>query len=259
MYEVWRDTPVSKSFRISLALLFSLPLFGIGDGALADDVWNGSDTVSLGWRQGPVAIGSSFCSRELCIATGDTLGVGDGIWMTRDNPRGLQALGILSNLGNGTWGPMTKAGDFMFLLRGPSNGNPDAGLVIAPWSSQASGLRIAENGHVGIGTPDPGSFRLAVNGSVRAKEVVVETEWSDFVFEDDYDLPSLAEVERHIAEKGHLPDVPSAAEVAAEGVSIGAMQATLLQKVEELTLYLIDLKKENDALRSMLTATTQSR
>ncbi len=223
--------------------------------ALADDVWNGADTTGVGWRQGPVAIGSSFCGKDLCVETGSTLGTGDGIWMTRG---GSQALGLLSNMAGGAWGPMTQAGDFMFLLKGPSAGNPQAGLVIAPWGPQPGGLRIAENGHVGIGTPHPGAFRLAVNGSVRAKEVIVDTGWADFVFEDEYPLMPLAEVAQHIAENGHLPDIPSAQEVEANGVSVGDMQAKLLQKVEELTLYVIDLEQKNDALRADLDAVART-
>jgi hypothetical protein len=96
-------------------------------------------------------------------------------------------------------------------------------------------------GRVGIGTVNPGSFQLAVNGKVRAKEIVVETGWSDFVFEDGYPLRSLSEVEDYIAKYGHLPDMPSADEVVETGVSIGESHARLLQKVEELTLYLIAL------------------
>jgi hypothetical protein len=112
---------------------------------------------------------------------------------------------------------------------------------------------------VGIGTQAPGAYRLAVNGPIRAKEIVVETGWSDFVFEPDYDLPSLKRIEEHIREHGHLPDIPSAKEVAANGVKVGEMESKLLQKIEELTLHLIDMNKrlktlerENAQLRSGL-------
>jgi hypothetical protein len=72
----------------------------------------------------------------------------------------------------------------------------------------------------------------------------------DFVFNSDYKLKSLYEVENFINLNKHLPDVPSEKEVTANGLNLGDMNATLLQKVEELTLYMIDLKKENDALKS---------
>mgnify|MGYP000748724498 CR=1 FL=1 len=89
-----------------------------------------------------------------------------------------------------------------------------------------------------------------MNIRIRTTEIVVETGWADFVFEDDYQLRSLEEVESYIAENGHLPDVPSAQHVEENGVTVGEMEATLLQKVEELTLYMIELKKQNDSLQS---------
>lgn len=99
------------------------------------------------------------------------------------------------------------------------------------------------NGNIGLGTPNPFGWRLAVNGSIRAKEVRVETSWADFVFEETYDLPSLDDVEAHIKAKGHLKDIPSAEEVAKNGIYLGEMNSKLLQKIEELTIYLIDMNK----------------
>ncbi len=105
-------------------------------------------------------------------------------------------------------------------------------------------VRIDPAGKVGIGTVSP-SHELAVNGTVRAKEVIVDTGWSDFVFEDSYRLRSLAEVETHIEEHGNLPDVPSASEVESEGLSVGKAQKIMMQKIEELTLYMIEQEKKN--------------
>jgi hypothetical protein len=106
-------------------------------------------------------------------------------------------------------------------------------------------------GNVGIGTANP-THKLSVNGSIRAKEVIVDTGWSDYVFAEDYRLAPLSEVETHIRAKKHLPGIPSAAEVAEGGVSIGDMQARLLAKIEELTLHQITQEKRlNDAPRSI--------
>ena len=105
------------------------------------------------------------------------------------------------------------------------------------------------NGNVGLGTSSP-DYRLDVNGAIRAKEFFVETGWSDFVFEDDYQLPSLDEVEAHIADYGHLPGVPSAAEIQANGLEMGQAQTIMMQKIEELTLYVLEAKKENESLRA---------
>jgi len=76
-------------------------------------------------------------------------------------------------------------------------------------------------------------------------KVALNTPWPDFVFEKSYQLPSLYETERHIQEKGHLPGIPSAKEVEANGINVGEMNAKLLQKIEELTLHMINEHKFN--------------
>lgn len=114
-------------------------------------------------------------------------------------------------------------------------------------------------GNLGIGTANPQS-ELAVDGTITAREVVVTTTgWPDFVFEESYSLMPLNELETAIEALGHLPEIPSAEQVAEGGVAVGEMQAKLLQKVEELTLYMIDLEKSNQELRervSQLESTT---
>ena len=116
-------------------------------------------------------------------------------------------------------------------------------------------MRITEIGNVGIGTTnfsdgeDEDYYKLSVNGSVRAKEVVVETGWSDFVFDKNYTLMPLKELENYITQNKHLPDVPTSDEITKNGVSLGKTQSLLLQKIEELTLYVIELKKESDNIK----------
>ncbi|CAL2088863.1 hypothetical protein [Tenacibaculum sp. 190524A02b] len=109
-----------------------------------------------------------------------------------------------------------------------------------------NGTHLISNGKVGIGTETTGNHRLAVEGSIGAREIKVEAtpNWSDFVFEKDYYLPTLKEVENHINTKGHLKDIPSAKEVAKNGFYLGEMDAKLLQKIEELTLYTIEQEKQ---------------
>ncbi len=109
-----------------------------------------------------------------------------------------------------------------------------------------------ENGNLGIGTANPNGWRLAVNGKIRAKEIKVETGRRDFVFCNNYNLPTLKEVENHINEKGHLKDIPSAKEVEKNGILLGEMDSKLLQKIEELTLYTIQQQKELEELKSLV-------
>lgn len=112
------------------------------------------------------------------------------------------------------------------------------------------------NSFLGIGTQSfsDGSdiYRLSVNGAIRAHRVRVYTTWADFVFEKDYNLPTLEDVENHIQEKGHLIDIPSAKEVEEKGIELGEMNKKLLQKVEELTLYVIKLNKELQQVKGEL-------
>ncbi|RNC79855.1 MAG: hypothetical protein ED557_12005 [Balneola sp.] len=105
-------------------------------------------------------------------------------------------------------------------------------------------LMPGTNVGVGIGTLTMGSHKLAVEGSIGAREVVVEaTSWPDYVFHPDYELRSLSEIEAHIKAKGHLPEVPSARQVEEEGQHLGEMQQLLLKKIEELTLHTIEQQK----------------
>ncbi|WP_264536557.1 hypothetical protein [Flavobacterium sp. N1736] len=135
---------------------------------------------------------------------------------------------------------------------------------LPPFSN--SGISTLENGNVGIGILSPKN-KLDVKGTIHSQEVKVDmTGWSDFVFKKEYDLPTLEKVEKHIAEKGHLENIPSEKEVLENGINLGEMNAKLLQKIEELTLYIIQqennnnkqseeidlLKKENQKFQSIL-------
>jgi hypothetical protein len=114
---------------------------------------------------------------------------------------------------------------------------------------------IYNNGKVGIGVnnfptsvgaEDVSFYKLFVKGGVLTEEVRValDSEWADYVFKKEYKLPTLQEVEAHIKKEGHLKDIPSAKEVKDNGVELGEMNKLLLQKIEELTLYVIDLNKK---------------
>ncbi|RFS15775.1 hypothetical protein [Emticicia sp. C21] len=114
-------------------------------------------------------------------------------------------------------------------------------------------MAIMENGNIGIGVHDPSAYKLAVNGSIRAKEVVVETNWADYVFDKQFRLKPLSEVERFIEENKHLPDIPSAAEIQKNGAKLSELSTKMMQKIEELTLYSIEQNKRIEKLQAELT------
>jgi hypothetical protein len=108
---------------------------------------------------------------------------------------------------------------------------------------------VTYNGNVGIGTATPDA-KLAVKGTIHAQEVRVDLSvpGPDYVFEEIYNLPSLADTETYIKQNKHLPEVPSACEMEENGINLSEMNMILLKKVEELTLYVIELKKEVDSM-----------
>ncbi|MEE3999167.1 hypothetical protein V1T75_02365 [Tenacibaculum sp. FZY0031] len=128
------------------------------------------------------------------------------------------------------------------LIRTSNNGGTDQ-----------SAFTVRNNGNVGIGTANPDA-KLSVNGTIHSKEVKVDlTGWPDYVFSKEYTLPSLYEVEKHINEKGHLQNIPSAKEVAKDGgIELGEMNRKLLEKIEELTLYTIQQEKSINELKKIV-------
>lgn len=112
------------------------------------------------------------------------------------------------------------------------------------------------SGNVGIGVVSP-IYRLEVCGTIRAKEVRVETGWCDYVFEKDYKLRSIEELEKYINDNKHLPGIAPASEVEKEGLKVGEMNKAMMEKIEELSLYIIQVSKENKRLQAEIDALKQ--
>ena len=113
---------------------------------------------------------------------------------------------------------------------------------------------IDKYGNVGIGTGNNAlaiNEKLAVNGLIHTKEVKVDLQgWPDYVFNKEYYLPTLDEVEKQIKEKGHLANIPTAKEVEENGLLLGEINKKLLEKIEELTLYVIKINREVEMLKA---------
>ena len=121
-------------------------------------------------------------------------------------------------------------------------------------------MSITNTGKVGVGISDPakmpGSYKLYVADGILTEKVRVALkntgDWADYVFAEGYKLRSLTEVEGYVKANKHLPGVPSAEEVQKTGIDMAAMDAKLLEKIEELTLYVIGIQKENEALKARI-------
>jgi len=164
---------------------------------------------------------------------------------------GLPALQVQSNgitrVRSGQWlnegdRASIEFGDFNAMITGIHS----KGLSFSTWDAQDA-MVIAHGGKVGIGVGTDHTFGeglLEVNGTIRSTRIVVELEgWPDYVFAPNYALKPLKDVEKFIKESGHLPDVPSAAEIEMNGLDLGELVRIQMKKIEELTLYVIELEK----------------
>ncbi len=202
-------------------------------------------------------------SDALVLGNGVNVGIGTSLPATRleivnptPNNSGLRLSSLTSSspvvLSNQTkFLTVNAAGDVVLGSLNSGGREAAAGL----WTQQGETLVNANPGAVVIGqgvSKMPADYNLFVSKGILTEKVKVAVRntahWSDKVFAPGYRLASLSEVERYIKSQQHLPGVPSAEQVVREGIDVGRMDAKLLEKVEELTLYVIELKKQNDRL-----------
>lgn len=129
-----------------------------------------------------------------------------------------------------------------------------APLVYGDFSTGKVGIGGMTSFPENAGTIPVGAYKLFVKGGILTEEVRVHlaTGWADYVFADSYKLPALKDVEKYIADNGHLPNVPSAKEVKDNGIELGEMANIQQEKIEELTLYAIQQNKQIEAQKSQL-------
>jgi hypothetical protein len=216
---------------------------------------------------GIISFGRSLESTGQYSETMRITGAGNvGIGTT--NPRSLLSLGAgsggkrllvydnyITNVQSGFGIDMSNTGGRELTIFHPTSDAVDGkisfGRILESTGAYSETMRITGAGNVGIGTTNPGSFKLAVEGKIAARGVkVTTTAFADYVFEPTYKLRPLSNVESYINENKHLPGMPSAKEVEKEGgFELGTMNVKLLEKIEELTLYVIELKKENEQIK----------
>ncbi len=201
----------------------------------------------------PLILGTSAVVSNLVVTTSGNIGIGTS---NTDPNAGLHMFENRYTLygPNTSWGEYLQVGGNGRVTSHASvvatNGNlhldaKDGRSIYFNHYSLGNTYLNTQGGQVGIGTTAMGTHKLAVEGSIGAREIKVEANgWSDFVFDKNYKLRTLEELEKYIKEKGHLPEIPSEAEVTEHGINLGDMNAKLLQKIEELTLYLITMNKK---------------
>ena len=171
------------------------------------------------------------------------------------------ALQIKSSTGNLDFGPMdsgyarfkTNMAHYHF-DKGIVLGNgilSSASILTIKTNYSTHAVTISTDGLVGIGTTNP-TYKLDVAGTIRANEIIVNSNGADFVFAEDYQLRPLSEVKTFIQENKHLPEIKSAQEMQENGVGINELQTKLLQKIEELTLYILQQEERIKALEAEL-------
>ncbi len=146
-------------------------------------------------------------------------------------------------------GRIRGSNDGYLILEGNPNGYGNKNVYINRYVPDGNILMTSSTGKVGIGTDDP-KYKLDVNGIIRANEILVSIPTgADFVFGDDYQLRPLNEVNAFIQENKHLPEIQSAADMQQNGISVNDFQIQLLQKIEELTLYIIQQEAKIQVLQ----------
>jgi hypothetical protein len=207
---------------------------------------------------GPTGISSPWvASGSNVYFTGGNVGIG-----TTTPPANLSVYGDIASTASG---PITVQGAFLewnrnsgdgatWLLnqQGQGTGGINFGAVTTANVATVQ-MTIAANGQVSIAAAKPATgFLLSVNGGIMCTDlqVAVNSTWPDFVFEKEHQLMPINELEASIEKDKHLPGIPSACEIEENGgLNVGQMQNKMMEKIEELTLYVIQLKKENDMLQ----------
>lgn len=203
------------------------------------------------------------------IATANNAGIGVRVGIATDDPQARfdirlgdkQEIRIQPEVAN-TYGGFSfkhSDGSENWRIRAFSNFPGGYGNILSIVSPNNDNFWIAA-GKTLIGSyfdfdscTDCNEYKLFVRQGIRTEKVKVDIAsgvWADYVFKNDYNLKPLEEVEAFINTNGHLPNVPSAKEIETEGLNLGEMDAKLLEKIEELTLYIIELKKEVNELKN---------
>lgn len=240
----------------------------VGGSTIGLDGWKIKTTFGPAYGSGALTIGGT--STNLCFSSNGGLVFGntEGFRLGRTNSKflfdgSIGAATLILGQQTGSTVPTIPSGNVLGIMGSGyvrdvlTLGTPD--VTKATFQLGVAG-NATVNGLLVIGkpvnftqaTPFPTGYSLFVENGILTEKVKVAVKttanWADYVFAEDYKLKSLEEVETFVNANKHLPGVPSAKEVVANGLDLATMDAKLLEKIEELTLYMIELKKQNDML-----------
>jgi len=231
--------------------------FERSDGGATDyEILNG-DNGTLFFRGGNDATGAALPNR-MVLTAGGNLGLGtitpDRLLTISANTEPIFRFNRSTAGGQDVELAASTDGDLFF--RGGADGTTLNDLMVLKGNGKlAIGTLLTPNS---LGGTDLSAYTLYAKGGILSEEVRVRTGWADYVFAPGYRLRSLEEVETHIAQFGYLPETPSAAQVAAQGLELGDNAVNQQAKIEELFLYMIEMNKQMKALQTE-NATLRSR
>ena len=262
---------LSNGFTITAEQNFGTPRYAIGtkDNTPIAFFTNGTEKFRVA-NNGNIGIGTTNPQFKLHVIGGDLgldgFGAISSMRSSYNNYNNLFLGGAIKDNGNGTYTVLGDGGSNYFaaikmdnnggnvgsidFYSGPSVGSSNYNLSAANLATYKRMTIV--NGNVGIGTSNPTS-KLTVAGDIHSRKVKVTVNaGADFVFDEDYKLKKLDELQKYIQQHKHLPEIPSAKEMETKGIELGEMNIKLLQKIEELTLYMIELKKENEIMKGRI-------
>jgi hypothetical protein len=219
---------------------FDTKLIVMSDGSVGVNIAKPRAALDVRGSQSPNRPAAIFGSRAL--GTGGNTGP-NGLFQYYTQQ--IQIVPVLHANGYNRISQANDQGIFFSDGKGREGSNKNGALILAPWSESnnlaVGGMRMDKFGNVDF------------HGNVRALKFKVEPQWwSDFVFADDYRLMELTELECFIKNNRHLPNMPSENEICADGIDVAAMQAMQQQKIEELTLYVIEQQKQIIELKKLI-------
>lgn len=245
----------SRRFKIEMNSINSnyerLGFFSVNGGQSAEQ-----ELFSIN-KTGNLGIGIPLPASKLHIAGDEFITIGN--YEASNGVKGIQFTGFRDVLPNYFGASIEAAPEWLCCGSYPAGGyagiknialnfnvHQDAGMA----DGKMTAMSIRSNGYVGIGTIAP-EERLTVNGKIKANEIRVNGNGApDYVFDEDYKIATLAEIEIYIKANKHLPEVPSANDFESEGMAVGEMNKLLLKKIEELTLHIIEMNKRVEKLET---------